>query len=181
MKKMNINISNNKNAINHICTKLNHRIKEIKDLKNIPDIKIIIKENFDSLAIDNQIILNNLKNNPSYYSDSEKIIYINQENYNTITDDNIKIAILMHEIAHHFIKSTKYQKFNHSVLKFQPLNEDITVDYLLCKWGFFEEIYSARNRENDYGSQYAENLQNWEDKDEYIKLMSNWNMKKLIN
>lgn len=156
--------------LEEICEDLESRVKNIEELSDII-VKVKIVENFSNKAIG---IL--IPDNPAAYWRESNEIQLSTNILELSYD--VKVAIIMHEVGEAFVEKNNLPKLKNEQLPIAiNLPKDILVDRLVCKWGFKNEIVQSR-RTSSYGEVYAENLENWEDKDKYIEQMTRWYLKR---
>lgn len=75
----------------------------------------------------------------------------------------IQEATIMHEVAHAYL-----HLINPDLMKreFKDINEELIADYLVCGWGFEEQIIAERTL--SYGEEYSDALRLWRDREKFL-------------
>jgi hypothetical protein len=165
----------NDDSLKKISEKIKSKLDEQKDL-NEQTFSIELVNDFSSLSNENTDFY---KNEPAVHQKSSNKVLVNKSTFFNYGIEQ-QIAIITHEIAHIFISNTNQKKIKNSY--FGVLSEEYLADYLVCKWGFINELKAERVK--SYGDEYCECLEKWNNIEEYSNSMSSWNMKKhagLIN
>jgi len=145
-------------------------LSSVNDVKDL-NIKVELLDKFDDVP---EATNTELQKDVSAYIISRQIILINNQFFFEYPF-KFQCIILIHEIGHAY-----YHLYKPTFLmdkKFDELNEDHRIDFLLCCWGFEKQL--IEERKNSYDKSYCKVLQLWSDKDAYITAMKNYWLLKL--
>lgn len=149
-----------------ICRSIEKATNQIQDLR-VFDLNIVLLGSFENL---NKASLKSI----AVYQCSEKRILVNSMYFLNL-EMPIQAATIMHEVAHAYLRLIDPGLMER---EFRNIEEELIADYLVCCWGFEEQIIAERTL--SYGEEYSGALRLWRDREKFLEAITKAYIKKLI-
>lgn len=159
-----MNLHENDLRLEEICRFIEKATNQLQDLSFLV-LKIELLDSFENL---NKASPKGIIKSPAAYQCSEKRIIVNSRIFLNL-EMPIKVATIMHEVAHAYLHlinpGLKEREF-----KDKDIDEELIADYLVCGWGFEEQIIAERTL--SYGELYSDALRLWRDREKFLEAIT---------
>ncbi|MEK6759925.1 MAG: hypothetical protein AABY51_09145 [Deltaproteobacteria bacterium] len=150
--------------LEEICRFIEKATNQLQDLSFLV-LKIELLDSFENL---NKASPKGIIKSPAAYQCSEERIIVNSRIFLNL-EMPIKVATIMHEVAHAYLHlinpGLKEREF-----KDKDIDEELIADYLVCGWGFEEQIIAERTL--SYGELYSDALRLWRDREKFLEAIT---------
>lgn len=141
-----------------ICRSIEKATNQIQDLRDF-DLNIVLLDSFENLK---EAPLKGIIKSPAAYQCSERRVLVNSTHFFCL-EMSIQAATIMHEIAHAYLRLIDPGLMER---EFRNIEEELIADYLVCCWGFEEQIIAERTL--SYGEEYSGALRLWRDREKFL-------------
>jgi len=152
-------IENNK-KLSTICRNAEKRTEKIVALNKL-ELQVIFKE------------IN--RNDSFFYKSSLNQIWVNERKF----DPKFAVVSIMHEVGHAYVKMVNPGYLCLPVFKdpltLAPLSEELIVDYLVCQWGFMDDLIELRKNDDEL----CDALRLWQDEPKCVSALIRFQLRKL--
>ncbi len=159
-----MNLHENDLRLEEICRFIEKATNQLQDLSFLV-LKIELLDSFENL---NKASPKGIIKSPAAYQCSEERIIVNSRIFLNL-EMPIKVATIMHEVAHAYLHlinpGLKEREF-----KDKDIDEELIADYLVCGWGFEEQIIAERTL--SYGELYSDALRLWRDREKFLEAIT---------